>query len=115
ELHRLKLLLDEIFGQDAFVEQVAWQKRYTRSNNTNDFTSVVDHIVIYHRSPEFKVNLTKRDNTTDGRYGNPDNDPRGPWKATPFLNQVSPERRPNLCYPITNPHTGKVANPTTKA
>jgi adenine-specific DNA-methyltransferase len=115
ELHRLKLLLDEIFGQDAFVEQVAWQKRYTRSNNTNDFTSVVDHIVIYQKSPEFQVNLTKRDDTTDGRYGNPDNDPRGPWKATPFLNQVAPEKRPNLCYPITNPHTGKVANPTTKA
>lgn len=115
ELHRLKLLLDEIFGQDAFVEQVAWQKRYTRSNNTNDFTSVIDYIVIYQKSPEFQVNLTKRDDTTDGRYGNPDNDPRGPWKATPFLNQVAPEKRPNLCYPITNPHTGKVANPTTKA
>lgn len=115
ELHRLKLLLDEIFGQDSFVEQVSWQKRYTRSNNTNDFTSVVDHILIYQKSSDFQVNLTKRDDTTDGRYGNPDNDPRGPWKATPFLNQVAPEKRPNLCYPITNPHTGNISNPTTKA
>lgn len=115
ELHRLKLLLDEIFGQDSFVEQVSWQKRYTRSNNTNDFTSVVDHILIYQKSSEFQVNLTKRDDTTDGRYGNPDNDPRGPWKATPFLNQVAPEKRPNLCYPIINPHTGNISNPTTKA
>ncbi|MBM2576389.1 site-specific DNA-methyltransferase [Jannaschia sp. Os4] len=115
ELHRLKLIMDEIFGHDAFVEQVSWQKRYTRSNNTNDFTSVVDYIVIYQKSPDFQVNLTRRDDTTDGRYGNPDNDHRGPWKATPFLNQVSPEKRPNLCYPITNPHTGETTNPTKKA
>lgn len=36
-------------------------------------------------------------------YNNPDNDPRGPWKADPF---DAPNIRPNLTYPITNPITG---------
>ena len=115
EVHNLRLLLNEVFGEENFVAQVEWQKRYTRSNNTDDFTSVIDHICIYQKSDAFKVNLLARDEAADARFTNPDNDERGPWKATPFLNQVAPERRPNLCYPITNPKTGKVSNPDRKA
>ena len=115
EAPRLRQLLDEIFGEENFVTQVEWQKRYTRSNNTDDFTSVVDHICVYQRSAAFAVNLLKRDDAANARFTNPDNDPRGPWKATPFLNQVAPERRPNLCYPIRNPKTGTVSHPDKKA
>jgi adenine-specific DNA-methyltransferase len=115
ELPRLRMLLDDIFGEENFVAQVEWQKRYTRSNNTDDFTSVIDHVCIYQKSDAFAVNLLKRDDAANARFTNPDNDPRGPWKATPFLNQVAPERRPNLCYPIINPKTGKVVNPERKA
>lgn len=115
EVHNLRLLMDEVFGEENFVAQVEWQKRYTRSNNTDNFTSVIDHLCIYQRSDAFNVKLLARDEAANARFTNPDNDPRGPWKATPFLNQVPPERRPNLCYPITNPFTGSVENPTTKA
>jgi len=115
EAPRLRLLLDDVFGEENFVAQVEWQKRYTRSNNTDDFTSVIDHVCIYQKSDVFSVNLLKRDDAANARFTNPDNDRRGPWKATPFLNQVAPERRPNLCYPIKNPKTGKVTNPERKA
>jgi len=115
EVHNLRCSLNEIFGEENFVAQVEWQKRYTRSNNTDGFTSVIDHVCIYQRSEAFRVNLLKRDEAADARFTNPDDDPRGPWKATPFLNQVAPERRPNLCYPITNPNTGKTTAPDKKA
>lgn len=115
EIHRARMMLDEIFGEQNFVAQVIWQKRYTRSNNTNNFTSVVDHMIVYAKSDLFQVNLTERGEEADARFTNPDNDPRGPWKATPFLNQVAPDKRPNLCYPITNPNTGKAVMPSTKA
>ena len=85
ELHHLRDVLDEIFGEENFVAQIEWQKRYTRSNNTNDFTSVIEHIVVYRKSPAFQVNLLARDETANVRFTDPDNDPRGPWKATPFL------------------------------
>lgn len=114
EVHNLRKICDEIFGAENFVTQVEWQKRYTRSNNTNNFTSVIDHIVIYSKT-DFRVNLLKRDDEANARFTNPDNDPRGPWKATPMLNQVSPEKRPNLCYPITNRFTGTVTYPDKKA
>jgi adenine-specific DNA-methyltransferase len=115
EVHNLRMLLDEVFGEENFVAQIEWQKRYTRSNNTDAFTSVIDHVLLYCKSDAFAPNLLKRDAEADARYSNPDNDPRGPWKAIPFLNPLSPKERPNLCYPITNPTTGKQIVPDRKA
>lgn len=115
ESANLRRLCDEIFGEQNFQADISWQKRYTRSNNTQDFTTVVEHILVYSRSDAFVVNLLPRTDEADGRYSNPDNDPRGPWKGASFLNPATPEQRPNLCYPITNPNTGSTATPTTNA
>ncbi len=111
----LRRLCDEIFGEENFRADIAWQKRYTRSNNTVDFTSTVEHIVVYARSSDFLPNLLPRTEAADARYANPDGDTRGPWKGASFLNPATPAQRPNLCYPITNPNTGHVTEPTTNA
>ena len=108
-------LLCEVMGDANFRADIVWQKRYTRSNNTRDFTTVVEHIVVFAKSAAFTVNLLPRTPAADARYGNPDNDPRGPWKPASFLNPLPPAQRPNLCYPITNPNTGRVTVPTTHA
>ncbi|MEZ4269526.1 MAG: site-specific DNA-methyltransferase [Myxococcota bacterium] len=115
ELPHLRLLLDEVFGREHFVAQIAWQKRYTRSNNTGGFTSVIDHVLLYRRSEAFQPRLLPRTERDAAEFKNPDKDPRGLWKPTSFLNQVPPERRPNLAYPITNPKTGEVTHNTRKA
>lgn len=115
EIHHLRKICDEIFGENNFKANIAWQKRYTRSNNTVDFTTVVEHILVYAKSEEFSVSLLPRTDEADERYSNPDNDPRGDWKGASFLNPASPEQRPNLCYPIVNPNTGEVTFPTTNA
>lgn len=115
EQANLKLLCDEIFGVENFKADIAWQKRYTRSNNTVDFTTVVEHILVYSRGEAFEVNLLPRTDDSDARYTNPDNDHRGPWKGASFLNPATPQQRPNLCYPITNPNTGEVTTNTTNA
>lgn len=115
ESANLRRLCDEIFGESNFQADIAWQKRYTRSNNTRDFTTVVEHLMVYSRSERFEVNLLPRTDEADGRYTNPDNDSRGPWKGASFLNPATPKQRPNLCYPITNPNTGQTTEPTTNA
>jgi adenine-specific DNA-methyltransferase len=115
ELAHLRLLLDELFGREHFVAQIAWQKRYTRSNNTDGFTSVIDHVLLYRRSEAFEPRLLPRTDRDAAEFRNPDGDPRGPWKPTSFLNQVPPERRPNLAYPIINPTTGDTTLNTRKA
>ena len=113
ELAFLRLICDEIFRN--FVTQVEWQKRYTRSNNTASFTTTVEHIVVYAKSASFMPNLIQKDDVANARYTNPDNDPRGVWKAIPFLNPLSPSERPNLVYEIIQPNTGDVLRPSKKA
>jgi len=115
ELSRLREIADQIFGEENFKADIAWQKRYTRSNNTVDFTTVVEHILVYAKSEAFEVNLLPRTEEADARYSNPDGDPRGVWKGASFLNPASPQERPNLCYPLKNPNTGNVVYPTTNA
>lgn len=111
EVHRARMVLDELFGEDNFVANVVWQKRYTRSNNTDNITSVVDHLLVYRKSHRFEMNLVARDDAADARYSNPDNDPRGPWKAIPFTNPATATERPNLAYTIRNPKTGQATTP----
>ncbi len=111
----LTRLLIELMGEENFRANIVWQKRYTRSNNTRDFTAVVENIVAFSRSDQFAVNLLPRTEETDARYANPDGDPRGPWKAASFLNPATPEQRPNLCYEIRNPNTGQVTRPAAHA
>ena len=115
ELSRLHELCDQIFGEENFKANIAWQKRYTRSNNTVDFTTVVEHLLVYAKSEAFEVNLLPRTEEADARYSNPDNDRRGEWKGASFLNPASPQDRPNLCYPLKNPNTGETVHPTTNA
>jgi len=111
----LTKLMVEIMGEDNFRTNIIWQKRYTRSNNTQDFTAVVENIVVFSRSDRFTVNLLPRTDEADARYANPDNDPRGPWKGASFLNPASAAQRPNLCYEIRNPNTGHATWPTANA
>src|SRR5690606_8647627 len=115
EVHNLRKVCDEIFGGENFKSDISWQKRYTRSNNTTDFTTVVEHLLVYAKSDIFVVNLLPRTQDADARYSNPDNDPRGVWKGASLLNPATPEQRPNLCYTIINPNTGQRTEPSTNA
>ena len=115
EKNNLGLLITEVFGEENNRATVYWQKRYTRSNNTIDFTTMIEPIFAVAKSSFFEVNLLERSSEADARYSNPDNDPRGPWKGASFLNPATPSQRPRLCYSITNPNTKQTTKPTTNA
>jgi adenine-specific DNA-methyltransferase len=115
ELANLLEVMNELFGEENFRANISWQKRYTRSNNTVDFTTVVEHLVVYSKGDLFAVNLLERTKEADARYTNPDNDARGPWKGASMLNPATPQQRPSLCYPIVNPKTAQTTLPTKNA
>lgn len=80
ELHRARVVLDEIFGAHNFIATVIWEKDKGRRNDT-DISSAHDSLLIY--APLGKKwkdvrNLLPR-GQQDARYQNPDDDPRGPW------------------------------------
>jgi adenine-specific DNA-methyltransferase len=105
----LKVMMDEVFGRGRFVATIVWEGRYSRSNDASLSLSH-NFILVYARNPDrWKRirNRLKRTVEQAGQYKNPDNDPRGPWRAIPW---DAPNIRPNLTYPITTP-TGKVRMP----
>lgn len=115
ECHYLKVMCDEIFGRQNYKATITWQRKYSVSNNYQGIASICDFILVYSKSENFKNNLLPRTADSAARYSNPDNDPRGPWKAVDYLNQATPEKRPNLCYDIINPNTGLTIKNTKKA
>jgi adenine-specific DNA-methyltransferase len=115
EGHYLKILCDEVFGRGNFVRQITWQKKYSVSNNFKGIASICDMILVYRKSERFQNNLLPRSEEATSRYSNPDNDPRGPWKAVDYLNQATVEQRRNLVYDIHNPFTGEVVKNRVKA
>lgn len=115
EAHYLKLLCDDVFGRSNYKTTITWQRKYSVSNNYQGIASICDFVIVYSKSELFKNNLLPRTEESAARYSNPDNDPRGPWKAVDYLNQVTPEKRPNLVYDIINPFTGEAVKNTKKA
>ena len=112
EAKNLRSLCDEIFGESNFNSDISWQKRYTRSNNTIDFTTVIEHIFVYAKGESFQVNLLPRSEESDEGYTNPDNDPNGSWITSSYVNPATKEQRPNLSYEIIAPDGRRATHPT---
>jgi adenine-specific DNA-methyltransferase len=115
EVARLRLLCDQVFGEDNFLADVAWEKRYTRSNNAKRFYSLKDTVLCYRRSETLAVLREARSEKSRTNYTNPDNDPRGPWIGSSYVNPATRAQRPNLVYPIRNPVTGQMVEHPTHA
>lgn len=112
EQHRLRCVMDEVFGPNNFVATVIWQKSHTRENRT-DISTTHDYIIVY--ANERSVWTTTRNllPPTDeqiGRYENPDNDPRGMWTSLPAHAKAGPGRRASQFYSIIRP-SGRTIDP----
>ena len=118
EMAYLKVEADKVFGRENFAGTIVWQQRKTRENRAL-FSYNHEYILVYAKDiKKFKKsrNLLPVDSDfIDNKYKNPDNDPRGPWKAVDYLNQATTAQRPNLCYDIVNPNTGQVIHNREKA
>lgn len=118
EQAQLKLLCDEIFGTQNYITSFPWHSRQSLQNDT-DISVNHEYILCFAKKRRVKDRRLKPSNAStwfndddfvfypisvdNEKFSNPDNDPRGPWKADPF---DAPHIRPNLIYPIINPNTG---------
>jgi adenine-specific DNA-methyltransferase len=109
ESHRLRLTLDEVFGESKFIADIVWQKRYAPDIRTA-ISDAHEYVLAYATNPELFKTTRNKLALTDAQtsqFKNPDNDPRGPWKADNF---TAPGYRANQMYPITTP-SGRVVRP----
>ncbi len=115
EVHHLRMLMDEILGKANFLADIIWQHRYGRSNNAKLFSNQREHIIAYRKSDAVSHIRVKRDDKLNETYSNPDDDSRGSWVSSSYVNPAVKEQRPNLVYPVVNPHTGESVNHPTHA
>lgn len=119
EIDSLKNICNEIFGRANLVAEIPWQSRASIQNDT-DFSINHEYICVYAKYRRRENRRLKESNYAEwhkkdsfvckplpldkSKFDNPDNDPRGLWKADPF---DAPNVRPNLTYEIVNPKTGE--------
>ncbi|MGH8610120.1 MAG: site-specific DNA-methyltransferase [Gammaproteobacteria bacterium] len=81
EVHNLRGVMNEVFGEENFIGTVIWQKVYSPKNSARHFSEDHDYVLVYARHGEvWRPELLPRTDEMEARYDNPDNDPRGPWK-----------------------------------
>ena len=109
EVHNLRKICDEIFGERNFVATVVWERAYAPVNLKKHFSENHDYMVSYAKNIDQLVcNGLERSGEADKRYKNPDNDPRGPWKSSDLsVGPIVPEK----VYEITTPSGRKVLPP----
>lgn len=110
ESHYLKVLCDEIFGRNNFIDEIVWQRAYSPINLKKTLSRSHDTILVYAKnfSPNFELNKLPRTEEANARYKNPDNDPRGRWKSSDL--SVGPAVQSNI-YEIVTPSGRKVLPP----
>lgn len=99
EFAGVRLMLNDIFGEENFLATFIWKSRQNKDNRTTTGASK-DHeyIVCYGKS----VRGANRDKS---QYSNPDKDSRGDWTSANMVGIATADRRPNLHYDLVNPAT----------
>ncbi len=105
EVHNLRKLMDEVFGEENFIANIVWQKTYSPANDKVGIDDMHDYVMCYQKGELASINLLPRTEKQDNAYSNPDNDARGPWKA---VDSTRAEHRDYAYYPIVTPKGNEV-------
>lgn len=106
ESHRMRLLLDEVFGAGNFIAEMVWQRKTSSQSDTSHISLDTDYIAVYARNKDnVSFNGLPRTAASESAYSNPDDDPRGPWRESDY------KMKSGSMYPIIHPRTGEEVYP----
>lgn len=105
----LRLMMNDIYGEDCFVSNVIWQKTYSPKNDKEGIPTATDHIVVYSRCPNWKPFKLERTEGMNARYGNPDNDIDF-WTSSDAFGPNAATHQ-GMVYAIQHPFTGEMIYP----
>jgi len=106
EVHNLRLLMNEIFGEENFVASFIWKRRQNVDSRSKNGASVDHEYILCFRNSD--KGLIRGANKDLNKYSNPDGDPKGDWMSDNMTGLATIDQRPNLHYDLENPHTGIV-------
>lgn len=109
ENHRMRLLMDEVFGANCFVAEVIWGKADTSRNDAKQFSTDHDTIYVYSKKENWRLNRLPRTTAQDSIYKSPDGDST-PWIAKPG-HAPGAATHQGMVYAIQSPFTGELLYP----
>ena len=81
EQANLKMVCDEIFGEENFVAQIVWRRKRGKDNSAKFLSRNHEYLLVFARSIDnLNFHRLALDDTTLKAYKNPDNDPRGAYR-----------------------------------
>ena len=108
EVHHLRDLMDEVFGEENFVATVIWEKADSPRNTARQFSEDHDFVLVYSARPEWAPSKLPRTDEANSIYSNQDGDSRGDWiPGDPFANKPYSKGQ----YTITGPTGRQFAPP----
>lgn len=113
EVSNLRLMMDNIFGQNCFVGDVIWEKSYSPRNDSKGIPAVTDHIVVYGKQPDWQPARLERSDEMDSKYKNPDND-FALWMSSDAF-AADAKTHQGMVYAIQHPFTGELIYPYNNA
>jgi adenine-specific DNA-methyltransferase len=100
EAHRLRSMMDEVFGEESFLANIVWRRTVSRGVSGEGVLAAHDHILFYRKSDELSV--LRNGEAIEEDYSNPDDDPRGPYKLQK-LERTLEGARPTMTFEIETP------------
>ena len=110
EVHNLRKICDEIFGEENFIEEISWKNKYGAGAKTKGFISVHEYILCYSKKQLLNIESPLDE---DGKKAYNKQDSKFPQRGGFFtqpLMTTSMDERPNLRYEVE--YQGTVIKPT---
>jgi len=109
EVHNLRKMMDEVFGEDNFVAIFPWHKRTAKSDVPFGTSQDYEWILVYGKSNQFIACIEGGTR----QYFETEDLPNKPWRVHDLTTQRSAGERPNSFFDLINPKNGKryPANP----
>ena len=99
EQAQLKLLCDEVFGENNFIANIVRKRRGSQANLSKNISTIHEYLLCYAKSRNSQLNKLNPE-INEENYKNPDNDQRGSYVTMPCTNKGGAK------YEVTTP-TGK--------
>ena len=102
EVHNLRMLMNEVFGEENFVGCFVWKRRASSALAERLVSTDHEYVIAYQRQAFTSLGIPKDFES----YSNPDDDPRGSWTTGDLTVGMNKNLRPNQFYDLVDPDTG---------
>lgn len=107
EIHNLRKVCDEVFGEENFVDNMIWKKRYGGGAKEKHLVSLHEYVLVYAKNKEAlneifipldQESITRYYKLKDSNFST-----RGPYRTHPLEAGKAVDARPNLVFDIPAP------------